>query len=218
MLPFVDRAAAGRFLAGQLMEYAGRNDVIVLALPRGGVPVGYEIAAALDAPFDVFIVRKLGFPGHEEFAIGAIASGGVRVMNEQALRMTGLDESMIEAVAAKELEELKRREKQYRGDAPRPDFYDKICILVDDGLATGSTMRAAVAGLREHAPDKIVVAVPVGSIEAWQLLQREADEVVCGATPEPFNAVGQWYQNFSQTSDEEVQELLEKANVLHRVA
>jgi putative phosphoribosyl transferase len=218
MLPFADRIEAGQMLAELLHDYAHRPDVIVLALPRGGVPVGYEIAQRLDAPLDVFLVRKLGMPGHEEFAIGAIASGGVRVLNEQARSLARIPESMIDAVAEKETAELHRRERMYRGSAPPPDFYGKTCILVDDGLATGSTMRAAVAGLRQHHPAKIIVAVPVASVEACQALKREADEVVCAAMPEPFYAVGQWYQEFGQTSDQEVQELLDRAHSFSEVS
>jgi putative phosphoribosyl transferase len=212
MLPYADRVEAGRFLAERLEEYRNLPNVIVLALPRGGVPVAAEIAAALHAPLDVFLVRKLGMPGHEEFAIGAIASGGVRVLNDQAASMARVTDRIVDQVTKTELEELKRREKLYRGDAPPPDFTRKICILVDDGLATGSTMRAAVAGLKQHGPERIVVAVPVASVEACQLLAREADDVVCGATPEPFYAVGQWYRTFGQTSDEEVQELLQRSH------
>lgn len=208
MRRFHDRRDAGRFLAKELEEYAHRPDVLVLGLPRGGVPVAHEIAQALNAPLDVYIVRKLGFPGHEEFALGAIASGGVRVLNETAMRLGRLSEDQIEDVAERELEELHRREQMYRGNKPRPDFTGKTVIIVDDGLATGSTMRAAVAALRQASPARIVVAVPVAAAEACDLLREEADEVVCAATPEPFHAVGQWYEEFSQTSDEEVQEIL----------
>lgn len=180
----------------------------MLALPRGGVPVGAEIAKALGAPLDVFIVRKLGFPGHEEFALGAIASGGVRVLNESAFRMGRVSEEQIDAVAARELRELQRREEMYRGHRAPPDVEGKAVILVDDGLATGSTMRAGVAALRQLDPARIVVAVPVGSTEACSMIRNEADEVLCAATPEPFYAVGQWYLNFAQTTDEEVQDIL----------
>ena len=208
---FPDRAEAGRFLAATLRDYADRNDVLVLALPRGGVPVGFEIAQQLNAPLDVFIVRKLGYPGHEEFALGAIASGGVRVLNESALKPGRVTEEQIEQVSAREMDELHRREQIYRGTHEPPEVQGKIAILVDDGLATGSTMRAAVAALRQLQPARIIVAVPVGSSEACMALQDEADEVICGAIPEPFQAVGQWYQDFAQTTDEEVQQLLEQA-------
>jgi putative phosphoribosyl transferase len=212
MLPFADRTEAGQVLAELLESYAHRPGVIVLGLPRGGVPVAYEIAQKLGVPLDIFLVRKLGLPGHEEFAIGAIASGGVRVLNEQAQKIARIPESTLDAVAQKETAELERREQRYRGSASPPDLYGKTVIIVDDGLATGSTMRAAVAGLRQHYPSRVVVAVPVASAEACEMLAREADDVVCAATPEPFYAVGQWYQRFDQTSDEEVQELLEHAN------
>lgn len=209
---FRDRAEAGHFLAGQLQEYAHRSDVVVLALPRGGVPVGYEIAHELGVPLDVFIVRKLGYPGHEEFALGAIASGGVRVLNEQAFRLGKVSEAQIEEVAARELAELRRREIMYRGTHQPPELTGKVAVLVDDGLATGSTMRAAVAALRLLEPARVIVAVPVASLEACATLQEEADEVVCAATPEPFRAVGEWYVDFAQTTDEEVQQLLERAS------
>ena len=213
---FPDRAEAGRFLAGRLQSYAHRADVVVLALPRGGVPVAYEIAHELGVPLDVFTVRKLGYPGHEEFALGAIASGGVRVLNESALRIGRISEDQIESVAARELEELRRREMTYRGTHEPPEVTGKVAVLVDDGLATGSTMRAAVAALRQLGPARIIVAVPVASLEACAALEEEAaDEVVCGATPEPFRAVGEWYANFSQTTDAEVQELLDRARREH---
>lgn len=210
---FIDRHDAGRYLARFLLHYANRHDVAVLALPRGGVPVGYEIARAIHAPLDVFLVRKLGFPGHEEYAIGAIASGGVRVINPQARSLGNLSEAMIEKVAAREQVELERREKVYRGHRPTPNYQGQIGILVDDGLATGSTMLAAVRALRQHDPKKVVVAVPVAAADSCQMLEQEADEVVCGMVPDVFYAVGQWYEQFGQTSDEEVQELLEQAHV-----
>jgi putative phosphoribosyl transferase len=188
-----------------------RDDVVVLALPRGGVPVGFEVARELHAPLDVFLVRKLGFPGHEEFALGAIASGGVRVLNPAAFRMARFSEEEINELAEKEQRELERREEMYRGDRPRPELHGKTVVLIDDGLATGSTMRAAVMALKKLDPAKIIVAVPVGSSDAVELLSREADEVVCAAVPEPFYSVGQWYREFEQTSDEEVQRLLEEA-------
>jgi len=211
MKRFLDRADAGRVLARKLPDLEGREDVVVLALPRGGVPVAFEVARELRAPLDVFLVRKLGFPGHEEFALGAIASGGVRVLNPSAFRMAQFTEDELNELAEKEQRELERREEAYRGDRPRPDLPGKTVVLIDDGLATGSTMRAGVMALRKLEPAKIVVAVPVGSSDAVELLSREADEVVCAAVPEPFYSVGQWYRQFEQTSDEEVQQLLEEA-------
>jgi predicted phosphoribosyltransferase len=205
---FRDRTEAGRMLADRLKKYAGKPDVIVLALPRGGVPVAYEVARALHAPLDVFVVRKLGIPGHEELAMGAVATGGVRVLNDQAVRGLGIPEYVIDAVANWERQELQRRERLYRGDRPPPDVRGKTVILVDDGLATGSTMLAAVQALRQQGPARIVVAVPVASPDTCELLKAYVDEVVCAATPEPFYAVGLWYQDFSQTTDEEVRELL----------
>jgi len=210
--PFQNRRQAGRLLAAKLVHYANRPDVIVLALPRGGVPVGYEVARALNAPLDVFLVRKLGVPGQEEFAMGAIASGGVRVLNEQAVNTLRIPNSVIERVTAGEQQELSRRERLYRGDRPSADVHDKTVILVDDGLATGSTMHAAVKALRQKQAGRIVVAVPVAARETCESLRAEADDVVCAATPEPFYAVGLWYDDFSQTTDEEVRDLLELAN------
>ncbi|HWQ15505.1 MAG TPA: phosphoribosyltransferase [Roseiflexaceae bacterium] len=208
---FLDRRDAGRFLADHLRAYAGRPDVLVLALPRGGVPVAFEVARALGAPLDVFLVRKLGVPGHEELAMGAIASGGVRVINDEVAGALGIPESVIGAVAAHEQRELERRERAYRDDRPAPDVRGYTAILVDDGLATGSTMRAAVRALRLLGPQRIVVAVPVAAYETCASLRAEADEVVCAATPEPFHAVGLWYEDFSQTTDDEVRELLSRA-------
>jgi putative phosphoribosyl transferase len=212
-----DRTAAGRLLAARLEKYADQPDVIVLALPRGGVPVAYEVAKALHAPMDVFIVRKLGVPEHEELAMGAVASGGVRVLNDQVVAGLGIPEYVIDAVANWETEELKRRERLYRGDRPPPDVRGKTGILVDDGLATGSTMLAAVRALRQQGPARIVVAVPVAAPDTCELLKAYVDEVVCAATPEPFYAVGFWYRDFSQTTDEEVRELLGRsaAEVAH---
>jgi len=208
---FRNRVEAGRQLAAKLMAYADRPDVLVLALPRGGVPVAYEVAHALDAPLDVFLVRKLGLPGQEELAMGAIATGGVRVLNEDVVRALDLPDEVIDEVTAREQQELKRRERMYRGDRPPPDVRGRTVILVDDGLATGSTMRAAVAALRQMQPACIIVAVPVGAPETCAELQDEADEVVCARAPEPFYAVGVWYGDFSQTTDEEVRDLLERA-------
>jgi putative phosphoribosyl transferase len=208
---FRDRTEAGRVLAQQLAAYAGRSGVAVLALPRGGVPVGYEVAQTLHAPLDVFVVRKLGVPGHEELAMGAVATGGVRVLNEPIIRALDIPQHVVDAVARWEEEELRRREQVYRGDRPPPDVRGRTAILVDDGLATGSTMLAAVKALRQMQPSRIVVAVPVASRDTCQVLETEVDEVVCAATPEPFYAVGMWYQTFTQTTDEEVRELLARA-------
>jgi predicted phosphoribosyltransferase len=206
-----DRAEAGRVLASKLSAYADRQNVVVLALPRGGVPVAFEVAQALHAPLDVFLVRKLGLPGHQELAMGAIASGGVRVLNDEVVRSLQIPDEVIDSVAEEEQQELGRRERLYRGDRPPLDVRGKTIILVDDGLATGASMRAAVAALRQMGPAGIVVAVPVGATETCWDLRNEADEVVCGHTPEPFRAVGLWYEDFSQTSDVEVRELLERA-------
>jgi len=211
-LRFLDRRDAGRRLAMHLGAYANRSDVLVLALPRGGVPVAAEVARALTAPLDVFLVRKLGMPGHEEFAIGAIASGGVRVVNEDTLRDYGVSREQVDAVVEAEQQELERRERRYRGDRPFPSVARKTIILIDDGLATGSTMRAAVAALRLEHPDRIVVAVPTAPIETCTELRQIVDEVLCLITPEPFYAVGLWYEDFAQTTDDEVRDLLEHAS------
>ncbi|TMG89298.1 MAG: phosphoribosyltransferase [Betaproteobacteria bacterium] len=208
---FADRRDAGRVLAGLLTKYANRDDVLVLALPRGGVPVAFEVAHALRAPLDVFIVRKLGVPGQDELAMGAIATGGVRVLNEDVVRALGLSAKVIDAVAAREEKELERREHIYRGARTPPEVRERTVILVDDGLATGSTMRAAVAALRKQRPARIVVAVPVAAPETCEEFKTEVDETVCAATPRMFNGVGRWYEDFSQTSDGEVHELLAQA-------
>ena len=208
---FRDRRDAGRQLAAYLRKYAGRSDVLVLALPRGGVPVAFEVAQALGAPLDVFLVRKLGLPGHEEFAIGAIASGGVRVLNHETLREYGVSREQVEAVIEAEERELERRERRYRGDRPFPDVAGRTVILIDDGLATGSTMRAAVAALRQERPARVIVAVPTAPPETCEELATIVDDMVCLITPDPFYAVGLWYEDFSQTTDEEVRELLERA-------
>src|SRR5436853_6125241 len=208
---FRNRAEAGQQLADRLEEYAGRDDIIVLGLPRGGVPVAYEVAKRLRAPLDVFIVRKLGVPGFEELAAGAIASGGVRVLNEEVMRAIPYAEEAIEAVTVRETAELERREQIYREGRPSPELRDRVVILVDDGLATGATMRAAVKALRQRGAAKIVVAVPVGPPETCKEFEEEADEVVCASAPEFFQAVGQYYEDFSQTSDDEVRELLARA-------
>ena len=195
----------------KLVKYAGRDDVIVLGLPRGGVPVAFEVAQRLGAPFDVFIVRKLGVPGFEELAAGAIASGGVRVLNEDVMRSIPHADEAIDAVTAREIAELERREQIYRQGRPPPELRDRIVILVDDGLATGATMRAAIKALRQSGAAKIVVAVPVGPQDTCRELEEEADETICLSTPEFFQAVGQYYEDFSQTSDEDVRELLSQA-------
>jgi len=208
---FPNRAEAGRELAEKLEKYVGRDDVIVLGLPRGGVPVAFEVAKRLCAPLDVFIVRKLGVPGFEELAAGAIASGGVRVLNEDVVRAIPFASEAIEAVTARETTELQRREQIYREGRPAPELRDKIAILIDDGLATGATMRAAVKALRQHDASKIVVAVPVGPPDTCQELSQQADETICLSTPPFFQAVGQYYKDFSQTSDDHVRELLSQA-------
>jgi len=212
--PFADRRDAGRVLASRLQKYAGRDDVIVLALPRGGVPVGYEVAAALGASLDVFLVRKLGTPGHRELAMGAIASGGVRVLNEDVVHWYGIPDAAIESVTREEADELARRERAYRDERPAPVLTNRIAILVDDGLATGSTMRAAAQAVRVQHPAAVVVAVPVGARQTCAELSAVADEVICARTPEPFSAVGQWYLDFTQTEDAEVRELLNKVQLL----
>ena len=210
---FRDRRDAGRLLAEKLAAYANRPDALVLALPRGGVPVAYEVARALGAPLDVFVVRKLGVPGYEELAMGAVATGGVRVLNDQLVERLGIPEQMIDAVAARELQELARRERRYRGGRPPPYVRGRTVILVDDGLATGATMHAAIEALRQQKPTRIVVAVPTASPETCEEMKTKADDVICAITPEPFQAVGRWYQDFSQTTDEEVEALLSRRNV-----
>jgi putative phosphoribosyl transferase len=207
--PFRDRFEAGQLLGPAVAErLRGRSNVIVLALPRGGVPVGYEVARTLGAPLDVFIVRKLGVPGHEELAMGAIASGGVRVLNDDVLRHIPVPKSTIEAVAKREQAELVRREASYRGSKPPLDVRGRTVVVVDDGLATGSTMRAAVRALRAMDAGSIIVAVPVAARETCDEFRAEVDDIVCLRTPEPFQAVGLWYEDFTQTTDEEVHELL----------
>lgn len=213
---YADRREAGVELADQLSALRGRDDVVVLGLPRGGVPVAYEVAVALGAPLDVFVVRKLGVPGHAELAMGAIASGGVRVMNEEVLGWYSLPEAAIEQVVRAEALELERREREYRSGQPLLNVERRIVVLVDDGLATGSTMKAAVQAVRALSPARIVVAVPVGAADTCHALSATADDVVCARTPEPFSAVGLWYRNFSQTTDEEVRELLEQSRAAGR--
>lgn len=205
---FRDRVDAGRVLARALQAYEGRADVLVLALPRGGVPVAFEVARELGAPLDVFVVRKLGMPGHEEYAIGAIASGGVRIINQEAIRAFDITYAELEAVTAEETVELERRERRYRDGRPPPDIAGKTVVLIDDGLATGSTMRAAVEALRQKSPARLVVAVPTAAPETCQEVGALVDEMVCAITPEPFYAVGLWYDDFGQTTDEEVHDLL----------
>lgn len=208
---FRDRAEAGRFLASRLENYANRNDVLVLALPRGGVPVGYEIASALGVPLDVFVVRKLGTPGREELAMGAIAHGGAVVVNKAVIHAFGIPDTAIETVVRRESEEVARRERLYRGSRAYPDVRGRTVILVDDGLATGASVRAAIAALRDMGVGRLIVAVPVGAPITCQELESVADEVVCARTPEHFSAVGQFYDDFRQTTDDEVRGLLERA-------
>jgi predicted phosphoribosyltransferase len=217
-MTFEDRSDAGRRLAAELSEYAHRPDVLVLGLPRGGVPVGYEVARLLDVTLDVFIVRKLGVPGHDELAMGALASGGVRVLNDDVIDHLGISERTIETVAAREKDELERRERLYRSGRAPLNVEGRTVILVDDGLATGSSVRAAAAALRSMKPEKIIVAVPVAAAETCAALRDEVDEIVCLTTPEPFLAVGAWYADFSQTSDDEVRELLKDAADRHDTA
>lgn len=211
VMRFRDRRDAGQALAASLTQYAGRPDVIVLALPRGGVPVGYEVAVALHVPLDVFLVRKLGAPGNEELAMGAIASGGIRVINRDVVEGAAISPATIDAVAAAEARELERREREYRDDRPAPTIESRVVILVDDGLATGATMRAGLIALRMKQPLRLIAAVPVAPVVTCQELRAIADEMVCIATPEPFYGVGLWYDDFSPTSDAEVRELLQLA-------
>ena len=201
---FQDRIHAGRVLANALSEYSGRSDVSVLALPRGGVPVGFEVARFLKAPLDVFIVRKLGVPGHEELAMGAIASGGIMVLNEDVIRQAHISSSSLEQTARRERLELSRREQAYRAGHAPVEVTDKVCILVDDGIATGASMQAAAKAVRSMHPKLLVIAVPVASPSVFRQFAKVADKVVCVMTPEDFNAVGAWYEHFEQTSDEEV--------------
>lgn len=209
---FRDRRDAGKKLAEKLIDYSRGEDVIVLALPRGGVPVAYEVAVALQVPMDIFIVRKLGWPGHEEMAIGAIASGGVRVLNEAIVRYLKIPAALIDAVAQRELKELERRERAYRGNRPPPEVKDRTIVIIDDGLATGASMRAAIVGVRAHSPAAVVVAVPTAALETCEALEPEVDRIICATTPEPFYGVSRWYKDFSQTTDEEVHILLQDAN------
>ena len=210
-----DRIDAGKQLALRLSEYANPDDVLVLALPRGGVPVAYEVAKALHAPLDIFLVRKLGVPGHEELAMGAISTGGVRVINADVVDYLRIPARAVDAVVDTELRELERRERLYRGSRAEPDVSGKTLILVDDGLATGSTMRAAVEALRQQNPARIVVAVPVSAPETCDEYRMGVDEIICAQTPEPFMGVGMWYRDFSQTTDEEVREILARSENLN---
>ena len=211
-MPFRNRREAGRVLAAHLSAYANTPDLLVLALPRGGVPVAFEVARALHAPLDVFFVRKLGVPGHKELALGAIASGGVRVLNPSVLQMLDIPDEIVEAVSSRERHELTLHERSYRGDRPPLDVRGRTIILVDDGLATGATMRAAVAALHELHPRRIVVAVPVAAPQAYNELRTNVDDLICLDTPEPFYGVGWWYRNFAQITDAEMRDLLAEAN------
>jgi predicted phosphoribosyltransferase len=211
MLLFQDRTDAGQQLAQKLNAYAGRNDVVVLALPRGGVPVAYAVAQALQAPLDVFLVRKLGLPGHEELAMGAIASGGVRILNREVIDAMRIPGEVIDAIIHREQQELARREQLYRDDNPSPSLQDQVAILVNDGLATGAGMAAAVTALRAHEPDEIVVAVPIAAAESCEQFAQRVDRMVCLETPTPFFGVGLWYENFTQVRDDEVRNLLTRA-------
>lgn len=210
-MKFKDRTEAGQVLARKLAAYANHEDVIVLALPRGGVPVAFEIATALNVPLDVFLVRKLGVPGQSELAMGAIANGGVRVLNQDIVRSLRLSDAVIDKVAAQEQQELERRERLYRDDRPLPLLHERTVIIVDDGLATGATMRAAIEAIRQQQPARIVVAVPISSPETCRDLAVEVDEIICVETPQPFCSVGLWYEDFPQTTDEEVRALLKQA-------
>ncbi|MBW4489863.1 MAG: phosphoribosyltransferase [Trichocoleus desertorum ATA4-8-CV12] len=211
MKRFQNRTEAGQALAALLTQYGERDDVLVLGLPRGGVPVAFEIATALHAPLDIFLVRKLGVPSHEELAMGAIASGDVRVLNQDVVEMQQISDTTLEQVTQSEKQELERREHLYRGDRPALPIQEQTVILVDDGLATGATMRAAVMAVRQQQPQEIVVAVPVGARQAYEQISPQVDAIICAVMPERFNSVGAWYEEFPQTSDREVCELLQRA-------
>lgn len=210
-LPYPDRREAGRVLARSLQAYAGRDDLLVLGLPRGGIVTAEPVAELLGAPLDVLVVRKLGVPGREELAMGAIASGGTRVLHESVIHSLGISEQTLDTATQRERHELERRQYTYRGDRPEPTIQGRCVILVDDGLATGSTMRAAAQAMGQHHPSRVVVAVPVAPNDTLMRLQSEVDEVICPAAPEPFFGVGQWYQHFEQVTDEEVSEVLSRA-------
>ena len=212
MRQFRNRHEAGKELAQRLSKFYEQPNVVVLALPRGGVPVGYEVALALNAPLDIFIVRKLGLPGQKELAIGAIASGGIRILNETIIHELKLDQAVINRITEQELQELKRREGHYHGNRTVPEIHDRTVILVDDGLATGASMLAAVHALRRQHPAKTIVAIPVAASQAIDLLRSEVDEVIYVLAPEPFEGVGKWYERFSQTTDDEVHSILDDAN------
>jgi predicted phosphoribosyltransferase len=205
---FENRSEAGRLLASRLQTFQNQPDTVVLALPRGGVPVAHEVARALNLPLDVFLVRKLGVPGHEELAMGAIASGGVRILNEDVIRQLNIPRRLIKAVTQEQQRELDRREKLYRGSRPALDLRGKTVIIIDDGLATGATMKASIASIRQQNPAKVIVAAPVAARETYESLRMEADELICAATADPFGAVGAWYQEFDETTDDEVRELI----------
>ncbi|MBD2346583.1 phosphoribosyltransferase [Anabaena subtropica] len=213
---FKDRTAAGQVLAKKLADYANRPNILVLALPRGGVPVGFEVAKALNAPLDVLVVRKLGVPDNEELAMGAIASGGVRILNQSIVNQFQIPDEVIARVAVQQERELKRRENMYRGDRPFPDLKGQTVILVDDGLATGATMWAAVMSVKQQQPKEVVIAVPVAAPETCEEMQSKVEKIICANTPTPFYSVGLWYEKFPQTTDDEVRELLNKANNHHQ--
>ncbi|MDB6065636.1 MAG: putative phosphoribosyltransferase [Pedosphaera sp.] len=208
---YQNRYEAGEALAAKLRHHAGDPNLLVLALPRGGVPVGYEVATALNAPLDIFLVRKLGVPGYEELAMGAVASGGVKILNDDVIQQVGISGNMIDAIVQEKERELEQQEKIYRGERPPAEIKGRTVILVDDGLATGASMRAAVKAVKKKGPKSVIVAVPIGSVQTCHQLQTEVDEVVCGMTPDPFYAVGAWYSDFMQITDEEVRELLDHA-------
>lgn len=210
-LPFKDRIEAGRLLARELKPYAERPGALILALPRGGVPVAFEVAQALGIPLDLMVVRKLGLPGQEELAMGAVATGGIKVLNQALIQNLNISEAVLDSVVDKERKELERRERVYRGERPAPEINNRWIILVDDGLATGATMQAAVSALQQQKPAGIIVAIPVAPPDTVEKLRKEVDEVICLATPESFFAIGAWYEDFSQTSDEEVGGLLARA-------
>lgn len=212
---FRDRQEAGKRLAEKIKAETAPLDPIVLALPRGGVPVAFEVAQALQAPLDIFLVRKLGMPGHEELAIGAIASGGVRVLNREIMQQSDLPREIVEEITEREQRELERREHAYRGDRPPPNLYGKTVFLIDDGLATGATMRAAVIALKQQEPARIIVAVPIAAPETCIEFRDVVDEIICAVTPEPFIAIGMWYEEFPQMTDDEVRDYLESARALH---
>ncbi|HEY9618046.1 MAG TPA: phosphoribosyltransferase [Microcoleaceae cyanobacterium] len=208
---FKNRTVAGQLLAAQLLDYANRDDAIVLALPRGGVPIGFEVAKVLNVPLDILVVRKLGVPGHEELAMGAIAPGDVQILNQQIVQSCRVDDAALNQVIAREQQELERREQLYRDDRPALNLRDRTVILIDDGLATGATMRVAVQAVRQACPQQVIVAVPIGAPETCQELKTEAEQMICLETPRRFSSVGSWYDDFSQTTDEEVSTLLKAA-------